>query len=306
MATILASKSQEEMYGIFAWNTLTCQDDGLREKWEKARPHVGSILGLSGERQEKVLLGMVSRWTNMFIKQRLEEGVELSRADVAMLMECVPLFFKIDPESSKHVVKVAGKSVLQNAALKLMDKQRVTAADVQKLREEAASWELELARDLELTKPQLLFLFRAEVTAFLEDTETAEHEKRDAVARSRELFGLQAKEANAELARILFARCRGCLVNAVADLLRGDEASAAAEMSRFALMAAFRDFELSPPSWGVDAAMKQRLLDAYVDNITRITAATAASPVGDVRVLEKALGITSSRSPERPPARPRA
>ena len=43
------------MFGIFAWNAITCQDTTSRERWTNAKPTVGGILGLSPKVQKKVV-----------------------------------------------------------------------------------------------------------------------------------------------------------------------------------------------------------------------------------------------------------
>lgn len=42
------------MFGIFAWNAITCQETAARERWSTAKPLVGGILGLNPKMQEKV------------------------------------------------------------------------------------------------------------------------------------------------------------------------------------------------------------------------------------------------------------
>ena len=110
----IEDKNKEEMFGIFAWNAITCQDTASREKWTKAKPIVGGILGLSPKMQKKVVVRMVSRWCNMFIKNKVMEQGELKKDDVAMLTDWAPMFFGIDKEVLQDLVKVANKSLLQN------------------------------------------------------------------------------------------------------------------------------------------------------------------------------------------------
>ena len=111
---MIEDKNKEEMFGIFAWNAITCQDTTSREKWTTAKPIVGGILGLSPKMQKKVVVRMVSRWCNMFIKNKVMEQGELKKDDVSMLTEWAPMFFGIDKEVLQDLVKVANKSLLQN------------------------------------------------------------------------------------------------------------------------------------------------------------------------------------------------
>ena len=110
----IEDKNKEEMFGIFAWNAITCQDTASRDKWTNAKPIVGGILGLSPKLQKKVVVRMVSRWCNMFIKNKVMEQGELKKDDVSMLTDWAPMFFGIDKEVLQDLVKVANKSLLQN------------------------------------------------------------------------------------------------------------------------------------------------------------------------------------------------
>merc|ERR1719203_839403 len=74
---LIEDKTKEEIYGIFAWNAVTCQNIEARTEWESAKPHVGGILGMSPKDMKKVLERMVSRWANMFIKQKVQDQGEL-------------------------------------------------------------------------------------------------------------------------------------------------------------------------------------------------------------------------------------
>lgn len=70
----------------------------------------------------------------------------------------------------------------RNKVLKLLNKPSVSADDLNELRKEVSEWDLELATDLELSRPQLrsplgpsdgcfgeLRLFKVEITSMLED-----------------------------------------------------------------------------------------------------------------------------------------
>jgi len=170
----------------------------------------------------------------------------------------------------------------------------VTPDDVQRLREEVDSWDLRLEKDLELTRPQLRAFFRVEVTAGLEDPDLTNDQKQDLLAGSREAFGLGDEEAGEELADLMQARCRGCLVNAVGDLMQGNQAQAVKEMQRFELLASFASasegLELRA-DWDVAPAMKEKLIRLY-----------ESSPLGsgdrapDVRLLETTLGLVPAKS----------
>lgn len=287
----LDEKVKEEMYGIFAWNAKTCQDTAARASWEKARPTVGGVLGLGSEHQQKVLVRMVSRWCNMFIKQKMGEQGELTEDDMSTLRDWVPMFFGIDKSVTKEMVQATNKGMLMNRVLRLLNKRSVTSEDVQKLREEVEAWDLEIRKDLELSKPQLRSLFRIEVTAALEDPNLNDEQKRDAVASSRESFGLGESEALDELQDLLKARCKACLVNAVGDLLQGNESSAIEEMQRLELLASFATdtggLELHQ-KWEVAPAMRKRLVKTY--------ASSAVGGLGgkppNVKLLEQMLGLS--------------
>jgi len=287
-------KTKEEIYGIFAWNAITCQDSASRDTWTRAKPHVGGILGLSEKAQEKVLVRMVSRWANMFIKQKIGEQGKLSEEDISTLTNWVPMFFGIDKDVTKDMVQGANKGLLVSKALRLLNQPAVTPDDVQRLREEVDSWDLRLEKDLELTRPQLRAFFRVEVTAGLEDPDLTNDQKQDLLAGSREAFGLGDEEAGEELADLMQARCRGCLVNAVGDLMQGNQAQAVKEMQRFELLASFASasegLELRA-DWDVAPAMKEKLIRLY-----------ESSPLGsgdrapDVRLLETTLGLVPAKS----------
>merc|ERR1712176_1540246 len=110
-----------------------------------------------------------------------------------------PVFFGIDKAVTKEMVQGANKGVLQSKALKLLNQPAVAARDVAKLRKEVETWDLRLDKDLDLTKPQLRSLFRAEVTTALEDPDLTYDQKHDAVAGSHESLGLEAEEVVEEL-----------------------------------------------------------------------------------------------------------
>merc|ERR1712125_260879 len=118
----------------------------------------------------------------------------------------------VSKDATKELIQATNKCVLQNKAYRLMNQPSILAADVVKLRDEAESWDLDVKKDLELTKPQLRSLFRAEVAARLEDPEVSHEHKQDVIASSRVCFGLGAEEAKTELVHLLHVRCRACLV----------------------------------------------------------------------------------------------
>jgi len=285
----IEDKTKEEMYGIFAWNAVTCQNGAYRDKWQAAKPHVGRILGLNEDQMQKVMVRMVSRWANMFIKQKISENGKLGDEEVSTLTNWVPTFFGIDKDVTKDMVQSANKGVLQSKVLRLINQPKVTPEDVAKLREEVDTWDLALQKDLELTRPQLRSLFRVEVTAMLEDTSKTNAEKQDAIASSRESFGLGDTEAESEMQDLLKARTRGCLVNAVGDLLQGNESMAVQEMQRLELLAEFASsmegLKLNL-DWDVAPSMRKQLVKTY-----------ASSPLGDgkanVELLERTLGLVA-------------
>lgn len=291
---MMEDKTKEEIYGIFAWNAITCQDSASRDVWQRAKPHVGGILGLSEKDMEKVLVRMVSRWANMFIKQKMAEKGELSEEDIGTLTDWVPMFFGIDKDVTKDMVQATNKGMLVSKALRLLNKPSVTPDDVQELRKEVEAWDLRLEKDLELTKPQLRAFFRVEVTAGLEDPDVTNEQKQDMIANGREAFGLGDEEAEEELRDLLRSRCRGCLVNAVGDLMQGNESQAVREMQRLELLASFAEasdgVELHV-DWDVAPAMRERLVKLY-----------ASSPLGgsdkppDARLLEATLGLVPAKT----------
>lgn len=288
------TKTKEEMYGIYAWNAVTCQDPPTRDKWTRCQKTVGGVLGLSPADQKRVLVRMVSRWCNGFIKQKVEEQGSLKKDDIDVLQDWVPNFFGIEKDITKDMVQQSNKSRLQSKALRLMNKLRVTPEDVQDLRQDVAAWELDIKNHLELTQPQLRNLFRVEVCATLEDPDISIEQKQDVIAASRESFGLDDSEAVEEMRELLFQRCQGCLTNAVGDLLQGNEANAVDEMQRLALLAKFTESapELHLPSdWEVALAMRQRLVKMFVDSAVG-GKGKGAAPV-DAEVLRRTLGVTA-------------
>lgn len=246
---------------------------------------------MSQDQMQKVMVRMVSRWANMFIKQKLAENGKLGEDEISTLTNWVPSFFGIDKEVTKDMVQSANKGVLQSKVLRLLNQPKVTPEDVARLRREVETWDLALQKDLELTRPQLRSLFRVEIGATLEDTTKTHAEKQDAVADSRESFGLGEQEAAIELQDLLKARARGCLVNAVGDLMQGNDTQAVNEMRRLELFAEFargtEGMHLQQ-DWEVAPAMRQQLVKAY-----------AASALGDgkgpdVKLLESTLGLASA------------
>lgn len=282
----IEDKNKEEMFGIFAWNAITCQDTASREKWTKAKPIVGGILGLSPKMQKKVVVRMVSRWCNMFIKNKVMEQGELKKDDVAMLTDWAPMFFGIDKEVLQDLVKVANKSLLQNKVLKLLNKPSVAPEDLNALRAEVEEWDLKVATDLELSRPQLRSLFKVEITAVLEDDDLSDDQKFDGIDASREAFGLKEKEANAEMYDLIRSRCRASLVNASGDLLQENQAAAVEQMRKLEVLAAFglsagvefRD------DWEVASAMRQKLLQTY--------ASGCKGKAPDMKMLESVLKLS--------------
>merc|ERR1712039_287184 len=264
----------------------------MRQEWQAARPYVGGILGLSSEAMQKVMVQMVSRWCSMFIKQRMQEsdGV-LSQDDVSTLLDWVPMFFGIDKDVAKKMVQQTNKGILQGKAVRLVNKPSTTLEDVKALRAELDTWDLQLESDLELTKAQLRALFRLEVIAALESRNFDENQKRAAVATSRANFGLFEAEANEELEEILRERCKGCLVNAVGDLMQGNELSVVEEMQRLQLLAAFASSEgiNIDQVWDVAAPMRSRALQNYIMSAT----ANDSTLVPDVDLLKRTLGLSA-------------
>jgi len=287
MGRALEDKTKEEMYGIYAWNAVTSQDTVNRDKWERAKPHVGAILGLSSDQMEKVMIRMVSRWANMFIKQKMGESGKLSDDDISTLTNWVPTFFGIDKDVTVKMVQDANKGMLVSKVLSLLNKPKLNSKDVQKLRDDVESWDLTLDKDLELTRPQLRSLFCVEVGATIEAPDLTTTQKQDALEASREAFGLGQKEAADEVAQLLASRCRACLVNAVGDLMQGREAWALKEMQTLGLLASFAEasdgLEVQP-DWEVAQSMRQRLVTIYATSST-------GSKDGDRGALERMLNV---------------
>jgi len=288
---LMDKKTTEEIYGIYAWNSVTCQDMETRSEWESAKPHVGGILGMSPKDQKKVLERMVSRWANQFIKQKMQEnGGELSEEDVGTLTNWTPQFFGIDKEVMQNIVQTTNKTMLQSKVLRLLNQPSVTPAGVQALRSATEKWDLELKKDLELTRPQLRALFRVEAAAVIEDPDETFDEKRQDVDAARDSWGLGEQEAEDQLQALLREQCKASLVNAVGDSLQGNEAGAVKQMQRLDLLAAFaaetEKIDLSQ-DWEVSRDMKEKLLKTY-----------ASSPLGsqskrtpDVKLLEQVLNV---------------
>merc|ERR1711972_1021569 len=88
-------------------------------------------------------------------------------------------------------------------------------------------------------KPQLHSLFQVEVTAVLADASLSLEQKQEAVVASTINFGLGEEEAEEGLRQPLNQRCKGFLVNAVGDLLQGNEGHAVLQMQKFEQFAAF-------------------------------------------------------------------
>jgi len=288
----LEDKTKEEMYGIYAWNAVTCQDTVSRDKWERSKPHVGAILGLSPEKMEKVLVRMVSRWANMFIKQKMGDSGKLSDEDISTLTNWVPTFFGIDKDVTVKMVQDANKGMLVSKVLRLLNQPKLSSEDVQKLREDVDSWDLKLEKDLELTRPQLRSLFCVEVGATLEEPDLTVAQKQDKVEASREAFGLGEKEAADEVMQLLSSRCKGCLVNAVGDLMQGNEARALKAMQTLGLLASFveaSDGLEVQPDWEVGQSMRQRLIKLYATSPMGQEEGTA-TPV-DTGALERMLEL---------------
>ncbi|CAK0862126.1 unnamed protein product [Prorocentrum cordatum] len=288
---MIETKTKEEIYGIYAWNAVTCQDMETRAEWESAKPHVGGILGMPPKEQKKVLERMVTRWANMFIKQKMQEnGGELKDDDVGTLTNWVPQFFGIDKDVTQNIVQTTNKTMLQSKVLRLLNAPAVTSAELEALRSSCEKWDLEPKKDLELTRPQLRSLFRVEVAAGLEDPDETFDGKRDLIDSARDSWGLGDQEAEDELQALLRERCKACLVNAVGDSLQGNEAGAVRQMQRLDLLAAFaadtEKIDLSQ-DWEVSRDMKEKLLKTY-----------ASSPLGsqskrtpDVKLLEQVLNM---------------
>jgi len=288
MGKALEDKTKEEMYGIYAWNAVTSQDTVNRDKWERAKPHVGAILGLSSDKMEKVLIRMVSRWANMFIKQKMGESGKLSDEDISTLTNWVPTFFGIEKDVTVKMVQDANKGMLVSKVLRLLNKPKLNSKDVHQLREDVESWDLTLDKDLELTRPQLRSLFCVEVGATLEEPDFTITQKQDAVEDSREAFGLEQKEAAEEVAELLASRCRGCLVNAVGDLMQGLETEALKEMQTLGVLASFieaSDGLEVQPDWEVALSTREKLVKLYATS-------PSGAKDGDAGALERMLNIS--------------
>eukprot|EP00439_Symbiodinium_sp_Y106_P012525 s9415_g1.t2 len=83
-------------------------DTAARDKWTAAKTVIGGILGLSPKVQQKVLVRMVSRWCNMFIKSKVQERGELKKDDVSMLTDWAPMFFGIEKDVTMDMVQAFG------------------------------------------------------------------------------------------------------------------------------------------------------------------------------------------------------
>lgn len=286
-------KTKEEMYGIFAWNAVTCQEAVQRDKWERAKPHVGGILGLSLKEQAKVLVRMVSRWSNMFIKNKMQENNgKLLKDDIDILTNWAPQFFGIPKDVTMDLVKVTNKTILQGKLLRLLNQKRITPDDLQNLREEVSTWDLDFKKDLELSPAQSRTLFKAEVQAALEDPDLTTEQKLDAVASSRDDFGLKDEEAVDQLHDLLRERCKGCLVNAVGDMLQGNHEASALEMHRLSLLANFAEkadgIDVGSIAAGVSPEMRKKLVATYAGSAV---GGVSEGEAVDVKSLERLLSI---------------
>lgn len=202
-----------------------------------------------------------------------------------MLTDWAPMFFGIEKDVTMDMVQAANKSLLQNKVLKILNKPSVTPEDLSKLRAEVDEWDLEVAKDLELSRPQLRSLFRVEVASVVEDPDLSDEQKVDGIEASREAFGLAEKEAMSEMQDLIKSRCRSCLVNASGDLLQENEAAAVDQMQRLELLAAFGlstgvEFQ---DDWEVAPAMRQKLVKTY--------AAGSKGRTPDTRMLERVLSL---------------
>jgi len=284
----LEDKAKEEIYGIYVWNAITSQDAVSQEQWQRAKPHVGGILGLNEAVQKKVLVRMVSRWCDMFIKQKMQESGSLGEDDIFTLKTWAPTFFGIDEEVTQDLLRNANKAMLQAQALKLLSKPDVSPSDVQQLRDDVEKWDLLLQKDLELTRPQLRSLFQVEVVSVLVDESLSLEQKQEAVAASRVSFGLREAEAAEEMQALLNQRCKGFLVNAVGSLMQGKDWQAVLEIKKleqFVSFAATEGLELRG-DWEVAPAMRQRLLRAY--------SGTALGDVATMVLLQQVLGVAAT------------
>lgn len=286
MGRRLGQRLREDIYGMYSWNAITCPDVMVCERWSQARTHVGGILGLGRNVMDRVLCRMASRWCGMLVARRVQEKGDFTRDDLSVLLEWVPKFFGLSAALTEELVHDTSKAVLQSRALRIINKQQVTPEDAQRLRDEAEAYGLELRSDLDLTKPQVRFLFNAEVAAVLQDPALTEEQKQGVVNSSFVSFGLSVQEAAEELDRLLWSRCRGCLVNAVADLLQGRERRAVDEMRRLSLVARFAVYRSGvelQKDWDIDPAMRRKLVRTYE--------AAGAGSEPDVRLLESILGL---------------
>ncbi|CAE7625833.1 BIP5 [Symbiodinium microadriaticum] len=161
--------------------------------------------------------------------------------------------------------------------LKILNKPSVTP--------EVDEWDLEVAKDLELSRPQLRSLFRVEVASVVEDPDLSDEQKVDGIEASREAFGLAEKEAMSEMQDLIKSRCAfdGCF-------WQENEAAAVDQMQRLELLAAFglsTGVELwFQDDWEVAPAMRQKLLKTY--------AAGSKGRTPDTRMLERVLSDMSA------------
>ena len=175
---------------------------------------------------------------------------------------------------------------MHREVLKLLNKPSVAPEDLNALRAEVEEWDLKVATDLELSRPQLRSLFKVEITAVLEDDDLSDEQKFDGIEASREAFGLKEKEANAEMHDLIRSRCRASLVNASGDLLQENQQAAVEQMRRLEVLAAFglsagvefRD------DWEVASAMRQKLLQTY--------ASGCKGKAPDMKMLESVLKLS--------------
>eukprot|EP00929_Paragymnodinium_shiwhaense_P116286 TRINITY_DN8569_c0_g1_i2.p1 TRINITY_DN8569_c0_g1~~TRINITY_DN8569_c0_g1_i2.p1 ORF type:complete len:1207 (-),score=439.76 TRINITY_DN8569_c0_g1_i2:499-4119(-) len=291
----LEDKIKEEMYGIYAWNALTCQEAGTRETWSASKAHVGGILGLEAAKQQKVMARMVSRWSNMFIKQKMSEQGELSDTDVSTLTEWAPTFFGIDEKLTKDMVKGATQGMLLSKAMVLVNSPTVALADIIRVREDCKKFGVSLEKDLELTKPQLRSLFRVQVSSALEDPSFDLGKKREAVTLGRGDFGLAYDESQEELQELLKHRTKGCLVNAAGDKLQGNSEQAVKEMQRFELLVGFAEADKISldQDWEVSPSMREELLKLYSGSGAQ-GQAQGGSPAVPRATLDSVLGLQAA------------
>lgn len=276
----------EAMYRQFIVGGFTTQGKQA-ERYEKAAPTFGGILGLSKQTMQDISGSVGSTVYENFIENALRTKPVLDQQDM-MFLANIQSKLNLPSSKAEQLMLDAQKKVLRDQAQKLFQSETVLAADVVSFRERCSGMGVDLASDLGISRNQIASLFVVEVKEGIEKGQiTPDNSER--LAEIQEGLGMSIEDGEQTLEGLVKSRVDESLDVIDKELMRGREASCIEHINALLKFAAF-----------VDGDLNLQLKKQRANKILSIFSASDFKDVnGDVvdsqiQLLKQTLGISEN------------